>query len=110
MIAVARPVAPAACTPREAPRMTIAVLMYSSGRTASFNAAATAGNRLPTTRPTTSATKEARLAGHTERPSQTEIFTLVRRGRDVAVVASQPAKVAEPKNRAEAQREPREVQ
>ena len=46
----------AAVTPRNPPRMTIAVLMYHSGRTASFSHPAKPGKKLPMTRPAASAT------------------------------------------------------
>jgi len=77
--------------------MTIAVLMYSSGRTAFLQRSGDGGQEIPHHEAGDERDQEARLAGHAERPGQAEIFTLVRRGCDVAVVASQPAKVAEPK-------------
>jgi hypothetical protein len=54
-MAVTSPVEPAACTPSEAPRMTIAVLMYHSGRAASLSQAAAPGKKFPTANPATRA-------------------------------------------------------
>ena len=56
MSAVAKPSFSAAVTPRNPPRITIAVLMYHSGRTASFIQPASLGVKLPMTRPAISAT------------------------------------------------------
>ena len=56
MTALANPVAAAACTPREAPRITMAVLMYHSGRVASFRKAVTPGKKFPRIRPARRAT------------------------------------------------------
>ena len=57
MTAVASPNLSAAVTPRNPPRITIAVLMYHSGRMASWVTATNAGKRLPTSRPATRATR-----------------------------------------------------
>ena len=56
MSEVARLSFSAAIRPRKPPRITIAVLMYHSGRTASFIHAAKPGRKLPIARPTSRAT------------------------------------------------------
>ena len=56
MSEVARLSFSAAVTPRNPPRMTIAVLTYNSGRTASFIQSANPGRKFPTNRPPSSAT------------------------------------------------------
>ena len=56
MTALASPMASALFTPSVAPSKTIAILMYSSGRTASFIRLARLGRKFPTTRPAINAT------------------------------------------------------
>ena len=95
MTAWASPNSSAALTPSPAPRITIAVLMNSSGRAATDSPAQSAGNRLPTTSRPTRAT---RYPASPVRPSDQEIpmaLPLVGRGRDVGVVPENPAPGAE---------------
>jgi hypothetical protein len=57
MTALTSPEAPAAFTPKPAPRITIAGLMNHSGRAAALSRDATAGSTLPTKRPVSRATR-----------------------------------------------------
>ncbi len=56
MMAETRPLAAAAVIPSDAPRMTIAVLMYHSGRAATFSHPARPGRTLPIASPASKAT------------------------------------------------------
>ncbi len=68
MTAVASPSFSAAVTPRNPPRITMAVLMYHSGRIASRVASTSPGKRFPTRSPAISATRKpasaVRLSDH----------------------------------------------
>ena len=70
MIAETSPVAPAALTPSEAPRITIAVLMNHSGRAASLSRAARPGRKFPIESPASKATMKP---ASPVRPSDHEI-------------------------------------
>ena len=62
MIADTSPVAPAAFTPSDAPRITMAVLMNHSGRAASLSAVAKPGKKFPIASPASKRHDKPRFA------------------------------------------------
>ena len=87
MIDVTRPEAPAALTPRPAPRRTIAVLMNHSGRAAGFSRAATDGKTFADEEAGQQCDEIARLSRQTQRPPDAHRRSLVGRLRDVSISA-----------------------
>ena len=79
MMAVTRPEAPAAFTPSPAPRMTIAVLMNSSGRAAAESRAANPGKQVAHDQPRDKCDQVSRLAREPQRPRDSHGRSLVRR-------------------------------
>ena len=99
MIAETSPVAPAAFTPSEAPRITMAVLMNHSGRAASLSACRQARQEISDREPREQGHDEARLARQSQRPRDPHRRTLVGRLCDIGVVAREPAEDADPRRR-----------
>ena len=97
MIAEARPSFSAAIMPREPPRITMAVLMYNSGRTASLMEFAERRHEISEEQADQKRDDEPGLGRELERPGDAELLQVRRRGhRDVGPAAEHPAEVADP--------------
>ena len=92
---VARPSCSVAVMPRKAPRMTMPVLTYSSGRMASLSQAAMRGKKLPMTSPGIERDDEAGLGGEVERPADSERLALIGSGGHVGPASGDPGEVAQ---------------